>query len=74
MHGAFKVPTLRNVAATAPYLHDGRHATLAEVIAWYRDPPPADDSGHELVPVDWTDQEADDLVAFLGTLTSVQLP
>jgi cytochrome c peroxidase len=33
--GAFKVPTLRNVALTAPYFHNGRFATLAEVVAFY---------------------------------------
>lgn len=33
--GAFKVPTLRNIAQTAPYMHDGRFATLQEVIDHY---------------------------------------
>ncbi len=33
--GKFKVPTLRNVALTAPYMHDGRFATLEEVVAHY---------------------------------------
>ena len=33
--GKFKVPSLRNVAATAPYMHDGRFATLEEVVAHY---------------------------------------
>ena len=33
--GAFKVPTLRNVANTAPYFHNGRFATLREVVAFY---------------------------------------
>jgi cytochrome c peroxidase len=33
--GAFKVPTLRNVALTAPYLHNGRFATLQEVVDVY---------------------------------------
>lgn len=34
--GAFKTPTLRNVAITAPYMHDGRFATLAQVLDHYR--------------------------------------
>jgi cytochrome c peroxidase len=33
--GAFKVPTLQNIAVTAPYMHDGRFATLGEVIDHY---------------------------------------
>ncbi len=33
--GAFKVPTLRNIAKTAPYFHNGRFATLREVVAFY---------------------------------------
>lgn len=34
--GRFKAPTLRNIALTAPYMHDGSIATLAEVIEHYR--------------------------------------
>jgi cytochrome c peroxidase len=34
-NGKFKVPTLRNIALTAPYMHDGRFATLDEVIEHY---------------------------------------
>ncbi|HEX6962636.1 MAG TPA: cytochrome c peroxidase, partial [Lacipirellula sp.] len=33
--GAFKTPTVRNVAMTAPYMHDGSQATLEEVVEWY---------------------------------------
>ncbi len=36
-NGRFKIPTLRNVALTAPYMHDGRYATLDEVIGHYSD-------------------------------------
>ena len=35
MHGAYKAPSLRNIALTAPYLHDGRFKTLDEVIDFY---------------------------------------
>jgi cytochrome c peroxidase len=34
-HGAFKSPTLRNIAFTAPYMHDGRYETLEEVVDFY---------------------------------------
>lgn len=36
--GAFKVPGLRNIAQTAPYMHNGMHKTLAEVIEYYNQP------------------------------------
>jgi cytochrome c peroxidase len=74
--GRFKVPSLRNVALTAPYMHDGRFRTLAQVLAHYDhgvtasptlDPalrPPGGRLGIAL-----TAQEQDDLVAFLQTLT-----
>ncbi len=36
-HGKFKIPSLRNIALTAPYMHDGRFATLEEVMRFYSD-------------------------------------
>ena len=67
--GAFKVPSLRNVAATAPYMHDGRFRSLREVLEHYRIAPP-DVLGHqELEPLGLTDVELDQVAAFLGTLT-----
>lgn len=73
--GKFATPSLRNVALTAPYMHDGRFATLEEVVAHYAtgvkrsptlDPNLAKhpDGG---VPLSAEDQQA--LVAFLKTLT-----
>jgi cytochrome c peroxidase len=73
--GRFAVPSLRNVALTAPYMHDGRFATLEEVVVHYSDgvhrsvtldPNLAKhpDGGLQLSPAD---QRA--LVAFLKTLT-----
>ena len=73
--GKFKTPSLRNVARTAPYMHDGRFATLEEVVEHYSsgvrrtstlDPNLAKhpESGLQL-----TAQEKTDLVAFLKTLT-----
>ena len=66
MMGAFKTPTLRNVALTAPYMHDGSLATLADVIEHYRHPRLA-----EVKPLDITDAQARQLVAFLRALTDV---
>ena len=65
--GAFRTPTLRGVAQTAPYFHDGSMADLPAVIAYYRDPPR--EPPNELLPLDLDDQEAGQLAAFLETLS-----
>lgn len=69
--GAFKVPGLREVARTAPYMHDGRFATLAEVIDHYdRAVPVHGRDGHsELFPLGLSAGERADLAAFLGSLS-----
>lgn len=70
--GAYKTPSLRNVALTAPYGHDGRFATLAEVLHFYSELPGRPPIGHReetLVPVHFTEDEAEDLVAFLRSLS-----
>ncbi len=74
--GAFKVPTLRNIALTAPYMHDGSLATLEEVIDFYAD---GGGRAHGVSGVDQfvlgfelTDQEKADLIAFLYALTDEQ--
>ena len=71
-HGAFKVPTLREIANTPPYMHDGSLATLAEVIDFY------DGGGRQnpsLIPlIRPLRLSADDkraLIAFLGALGGV---
>jgi cytochrome c peroxidase len=74
--GEFKTPTLRNVTLTAPYMHDGRFATLEEVVRFYSrlDQEPA--LGHReetLVPLHLTEAEIADLVAFLESLTGEPL-
>jgi cytochrome c peroxidase len=68
--GAFKTPTLRNVARTSPYMHNGQFGTLREVVEWF------DQGGYrhasldrEIRPLDLTRDEKRDLVAFLETLT-----
>jgi cytochrome c peroxidase len=71
-NGAFKVPTLRDVGRTAPYMHDGRFEGLAEVLEFYREPPPRDITNHELPALDLTDQELRDLASFLESLDSTK--
>jgi len=66
---AFKVPTLRNVAATAPYMHDGRFSTLRDVVQHYKEAPSFRMGFQQLTPLDLTPHQLDQLVAFLGTLT-----
>ena len=66
--GAFKVPGLRNLTITAPYMHDGRYGTLEEVLEHYRKPPPAARAAGEIQSIDITDIEARQLVAFLKSL------
>ena len=72
--GAFKVPTLRNVAETAPYMHDGRYKTLKEVIEHYNEAPESKIGHQELNPLNLTEKEMNQLVAFLRTLTSHERP
>jgi len=76
--GKFRVPTLRNVAVTPPYMHNGVFKTLFQVAAFYntRDvaPWPAPEvaenvNNEELGNLGLTNQELEDLVAFLHTLT-----
>ena len=67
---AFKVPTLRDVARRAPYMHDGSLPTLEAVIALYDRGGVARQSRSEHIqPLQLNDQERDDLIAFLQTLT-----
>lgn len=67
--GAFKVPTLRNIAETAPYMHDGRFRSLREVLEHYREAPGGALGHQELNPLELTDLQLDQIAAFLGTLT-----
>ncbi len=77
--GAFKTPTLRNVAVTFPYMHDGSLQTLEEVVDFYNnggrvkaDDPLTPFLSGGIKPLNLTDQEKADLVAFLQSLTSPQ--
>jgi len=78
-YGKFKVPTLRNIALTAPYMHNGVFKTLREVVEFYntRDidlkwgiPEVADNvNREELGNLKLTDEEMNALVIFMTTLT-----
>jgi cytochrome c peroxidase len=77
--GAFKTPTLRNVAVTQPYMHDGSLATLKDVVVHYnnggvtkKEDPVNDFLSSGIRPLDLTDAEVDDLVSFMEALTSPQ--
>ncbi len=69
--GTFKIPSLRNISLTSPYMHDGRLATLEDVIDHYRfHIQPSKNLGTSLQQgITLTDQEADNLLQFLHTLT-----
>ncbi len=69
-NGKFRVPTLRNVELTAPYMHDGRFQTLEEVLDQYAT------GGHgvenenpNIIAFPLTEQQKQDLIAFLKALT-----
>ena len=68
--GKFKTPTLRNIAATPPYMHDGRFRSLEDVVAHYdsggRANPHADS---RIRPLGLSEQDRRDLVEFLQALT-----
>ena len=70
--GAFKTPTLRNVAVSGPYMHDHRFATLEEVLEHYSDGVVYSDTLDALIPIGGlrlTPEERRDLAAFLRALT-----
>lgn len=71
--GKFKTPTLRNIALTSPYMHDGSMQTLEQVVEYY------DKGGDKnrfidpaIFPLHLNEQEKKDLVAFMNSLTSSQ--
>ncbi len=79
--GRFKIPSLRNVTLTAPYMHDGRFATLDAVIDHYShgiaNHPNLDprllDANQQAIRMNISSQEKSALIAFLGTLTDYSL-
>ncbi|MDH5325546.1 MAG: cytochrome-c peroxidase [Gammaproteobacteria bacterium] len=68
--GAFKIPGLRNVAKTAPYMHAGQFSTLAEVLKHYQKRPLTRLGHSDLLPFKLTDTELVQLESFLRTLNS----
>lgn len=75
-YAKFKTPTLRNVALTAPYMHDGRFQTLEEVIEHYNSgghPSPTVDPNMKYTSggLQLTAQKKQQLIAFLNTLTDM---
>ncbi len=77
--GSFKTPTLRNIALTAPYMHDGSLATLRDVVVHYNNGGVTvegdrvnDFLSGGIRPLNLNDQQIDALVAFMEALTSSQ--
>jgi cytochrome c peroxidase len=75
--GSFKTPTLRNVAATAPYMHDGSVATLRDAVVHYNNGGVTNEGdavndflSSGIRPLNLEDDQIDDLVAFMEALTS----
>jgi cytochrome c peroxidase len=78
--GSFKTPTLRNIEATAPYMHDGSLATLRDVVVHYNNggvtkegDPVNDYLSGGIRPLNLTDKDIDDLVSFMEALTSPEV-
>jgi len=68
--GAFKTPTIRNVAQSAPYMHDGSQKTLEEVVEWYAKGGHANPQlSDKIKKLDLTDQDKKDLVEFMHSFT-----
>ena len=67
--GAFKVPTLRHLMLTAPYGHDGKRDTLAEVVRHY-----SERGSKALPPLKLTAAEQTDLVVFLESVSTLSNP
>ncbi len=72
--GKFKTPGLRNIEATAPYMHNGMFKTLEEVVEYYNDPKtivknPVNIDPDLSQPLGLSTEEKTDLINFLKTLT-----
>ena len=77
--GKFKVPGLRNVGLTGPYMHNGMFRTLEEVVEYYDNPylvigKPINMDSTMLKPLNLNQQEKEDLVSFMHSLTDYQIP
>lgn len=78
LKGAFRTKTLRSVAMTAPYMHTGELATLKDVVRFYNQGGGTGDYAGTrdplIQPLNLTESEMDDLVAFLESLTGDPVP
>ncbi len=75
--GEFKVPSLRNLARTAPYMHNGSQRSLRDVLRHYSELDENRlhaDGERILVPLHLSDDETDDLLAFLDSLNDTDAP
>lgn len=72
--GKFKTPTLRNIALTAPYMHNGSLNTLEAVVEHYDKAENNRFTDSKIFPLHLSKQEKADLVAFMQTLTSQSRP
>ncbi len=71
MKGAFKTPTLRDIALTAPYFHDGSSQTLMDVVEHYnRGGVSKNELSPDMKPLNLTRQEQEAIVAFMRALTT----
>ena len=68
--GAFKVPSLRNISKTAPYMHRGQLDSLREVLKYYNRAPMEDGAHSEIMPLKLLPRELRMIEAFLHTLDS----
>ncbi len=81
LQGAFKTGTLRNIALTAPYMHDGRFQTLEEVVEHYNSgvqnhpnlAPPLRTPGGQPLRLNLNEEQKAALVAFMRTLTDTSV-
>ncbi len=75
LKGAFKTPTLRDIVLTAPYFHDGSAQTLLDVMQHYKKGGETKkDLSDNIKPLDLSEQDMKDLVAFMQALTSTPKP
>lgn len=79
-NGKFKIPGLRNISLTAPYMHDGRFADLGEVIDFYNEGIQAHENLDNQLKgssgpkkMNFTEKDKSDLIAFFNTLTDEKL-
>lgn len=80
LRGGFKVPTLRNIVKTAPYMHSGKYANLRDAVSFYNDGRGNSVPKDQNLLLHWhitspnlTEQEVDLIVDFLATLTDESL-